>query len=71
MRRSSGSVRWSSQSSSCRPIAPITGICGKCTWVSTKPGSAMQSPRSSTVAPGWSARTSANAPTASIVPVSS
>ena len=59
IRASSGRVRGASQSSSCSPIAPITAICGKWTWVSTSPGSRMQSRRSMTSASGCSRRTAA------------
>ena len=53
---SSGSVRCASQSSSCRPIAPMTAICGKWTWVSTRPGNRKQSRRSMSSAWGFARR---------------
>ena len=50
-RASSGSAHFSSQSSSGMPSPPIARTCGKCTWVSTKPGSTSPSRRSTTSEP--------------------
>ena len=65
---SSGSAHRSSQSSSGMPSPPIARICGKCTWVSMKPGTS--SPPSSRVtgSPGYAARSAANVPRARMTP---
>ena len=54
-RASSGSAHFSSQSSSGMPSPPMARTCGKCTWVSTKPGSTSPSRRSTTSSSAWHA----------------
>ena len=66
---SSGRAHRSSHSSSGMPSAPMTRTCGKCTWVSTKPGSSTPSRRSMTSSSGWAERTVAKSPRSRIDPV--
>ena len=67
-RASSGSAHFSSQSSSGMPRPPIARTCGKCTWVSTKPGSTSPSRRSTTSSAPCTA--AANGSRATITPSS-
>ena len=56
---SSGSAHRSSQSSSGMPSPPIARICGKWTWVSTKPGTSIPPASRVTGSSGCSARSAA------------
>ena len=67
-RASSGSAQRSSQSSSGMPRPPIARTCGKCTWVSTNPGSTSPSRRSTTSSSGCSRRSTSAGPRAAITP---
>ena len=67
-RASSGSAQRSSQSSSGMPRPPIARTCGKCTWVSTNPGSTSPSRRSTTSSSACSASSGPDGPRATMTP---